>query len=187
MIQFFLPCEPPTATAQQKGARIVTPKGGRPFVSFYKKQTLKDAESLFKGLLTRHMLDKPLTGPLAVEVDWVFPWRASEKKSILAAFYLLPKDTKPDADNSNKLLLDCMTELGFWGDDSQIYDLRVRKFWGIEAGLKVRIIHGDGVPSFNKDEGLGFEMSPEQEIAAMREMIGKLKDELTKALSAAIK
>ena len=39
------------------------------------------------------------------------------------------KDTKPDLDNSVKLLQDCMTSLGFWEDDRFIVSLIVEKFW----------------------------------------------------------
>ena len=36
-------------------------------------------------------------------------------------------ETRPDCDNVAKLLIDCMTKLGFWLDDAQVARLRVSK------------------------------------------------------------
>ncbi len=32
-----------------------------------------------------------------------------------------------------------MTKLGFFHDDAQVFDLRVRKFWGDEPGIRVEL------------------------------------------------
>jgi hypothetical protein len=50
---------------------------------------------------------------------------------------VIPCDTRPDCDNLCKILFDAMTRLGFWGDDSQIADLRFVKCWGDTAGIGV--------------------------------------------------
>ena len=47
-----------------------------------------------------------------------------------------PKDTKPDTDNLQKLLKDCMTAVGFWVDDAQVCSELTEKRWvrGIRKG-----------------------------------------------------
>ncbi|MGE9267764.1 MAG: RusA family crossover junction endodeoxyribonuclease [Verrucomicrobiales bacterium] len=140
-LAFYLKCTPPTATAQQKGERIVS-KGGKSFVVHYKKKPLVEAEELFKGLLRPHCPKSPITGPVQAEIEWVFPWRASEKKSVMREFERIPKDTYPDTDNSNKLLLDVMELMGFFTNDSQIFDNHPKKFWGDHPGIYVQLKWG---------------------------------------------
>lgn len=159
MLDIFLDCVPPTATAQQKGIRIIIPaskaaaasiaakKGGAhaalryAIPAHFEKKPLKEARDLFSRLLLPHVPEKPLEGPLAVEADWTFPWRKSESKKTILNHDRLPKDTAPDAGNLNKLLIDVMTQLGFWNDDGQIFDERARKWWGAKPGIGIRILN----------------------------------------------
>ena len=39
------------------------------------------------------------------------------------------KTTKPDVDNMAKLLIDVMTECGYWHDDGQVSQLLLTKYW----------------------------------------------------------
>lgn len=45
--------------------------------------------------------------------------------------------TKPDTDNLNKLLKDCMTAAGFWKDDAQVASEICEKFWAEVPGIYV--------------------------------------------------
>ncbi|MDF2722122.1 MAG: BCBBV1cgp24, partial [Paenibacillus sp.] len=38
-----------------------------------------------------------------------------------------------------KLLLDCMTDLGFWKDDSLVVSLIAEKFWAKLPGIYIKI------------------------------------------------
>lgn len=49
------------------------------------------------------------------------------------------KDTRPDLDNSVKLLNDMMTRCRYWKDDSQVVDLHVIKRYAEEASIYVRL------------------------------------------------
>ncbi|MBE6902906.1 MAG: RusA family crossover junction endodeoxyribonuclease, partial [Ruminococcaceae bacterium] len=49
------------------------------------------------------------------------------------------KLTKPDTDNLNKLLKDCMTKLGFWKDDALVASEIIEKFYGEIPGVYIRI------------------------------------------------
>lgn len=153
VLSFHLACDPPTATAQQRKHRIVG-KGANQFVSTYKPANVRAAERLLETLLLPHRLEKPIQGPISAQIDWVFPWRASETKKIRSEFARYPKDTQPDADNSNKLLLDIMERLGFYSNDAQIYDLRPRKWWGDKPGISVVLRSGDSLPTLPRKEGV---------------------------------
>lgn len=140
-LEFFLSFEPPTATAQQRKHRIAKIKG-KQMVMTYKPQPVKDAEELFRIHLASFCPNEPIEGPIRVSCDWIFPWRKSEKKSVMREFSAIPKTTKPDSGNSNKLLIDCMTKAGFWNDDAQVFDESARKYWGDEPGILVSIEWG---------------------------------------------
>ena len=48
--------------------------------------------------------------------------------------------TKPDTDNLQKLLKDCMTQVGFWKDDAQVVSEKVQKRWSDEpTGIYIEI------------------------------------------------
>lgn len=47
--------------------------------------------------------------------------------------------TKPDADNAAKAVLDAMTQLGFWRDDSQVSQLVVRKEYACPGSVGAAI------------------------------------------------
>ena len=127
-LEFFMPMDPPTATAQEKQVRVVN---GRPM--FYKKQQAKAAEAVLIRHLSEYKPDKPLEGPLKLKVLWIFPKGKSHKNKEW-------RITKPDTDNLQKGLKDCMTKLGFWGDDSQVVWEEVSKVWGDEpSGIVIQI------------------------------------------------
>ncbi len=134
MIQFFLKHNPAKATAQQKGA-CRTANG----IRFFEKPKVKSARETLVGLLLPHVPPEPLTGPLVFSATWNFPYRKSEKKSIVNAGIAIPHETTPDLDNLEKLLLDTMTRLGFWGDDKQIYIKSTSKFWSATPGISIAV------------------------------------------------
>ena len=45
------------------------------------------------------------------------------------------RTTKPDTDNLQKLLKDCMTAVGFWKDDAQVASEICEKFWAELPGI----------------------------------------------------
>lgn len=134
-LSFFIPCVPPSATAQQKGVMVIA---GKP--RFFKKARIRQAENTWHSLLQPHAPPAPLQGPLSFVLELTYPWRKSEKKSVRNAYFRVPMDTRPDAGNIAKMCEDVMTTLRFWNDDSQIAALIVRKFWGDEPGIRVRVL-----------------------------------------------
>ena len=47
--------------------------------------------------------------------------------------------TKPDTDNLQKMLKDCMTLVGFWKDDALVASEITEKFWAKTPGIYIRI------------------------------------------------
>lgn len=117
----------PTTTHQQKKVRVVK---GKP--QFYESDSLKDARSKYMSLLSSHKPDQKISGPIRLTVKWLFPMT---KQSVNGQY----KTSKPDTDNLNKLLKDCMTELGFWNDDAQVASEIIEKFWADNVGIYVKV------------------------------------------------
>ena len=126
--EFFLPMRKvPTVTHQQKQ---VTMRNGKPV--FYEPAAVKSARSKLLAHLGKHAPAKPHTGPIRLVVKWCYPIAGEHTDGEW-------KTTKPDVDNAQKLLQDCMTELGFWKDDAQIASLIAEKFWARIPGIYIRI------------------------------------------------
>ncbi len=126
-IEFFMPMIPPTVTAQEHSVAVVK---GKPV--FYNPPELKDAEGKLLAYLNLHRPSKPFAGPLRLCVKWIFP--SSDKKHRQHYKY-----TRPDTDNLQKLLKDCMTKLGFWKDDAQVACELCEKFWDDVTGIYIRL------------------------------------------------
>ena len=108
--------DPPTATAQEKQVRIMN---GRPV--FYEPASVKTAKKILMAGLKGNVPESPIEGPVRLNVMWRFP-RGRHKDGEW-------RITKPDTDNLQKLLKDCMTKLGFWKDDAQVAHENVVKIW----------------------------------------------------------
>ena len=115
-IEFFMAMEPPTVTAQEHKVRVLN---GKPV--FFDPPELKAARQKLTDYLAKHRPGQPLTGPLELVTTWCFP---TNDKNLNGQF----KVTRPDTDNLDKLLKDCMTRLGFWEDDAQVCREIIEKF-----------------------------------------------------------
>lgn len=129
MVQFFLPMVPPTVTHQEKQVRVVK---GKPIV--YEPAALKAARAKLMSYLAKYKPVETLEGALQLCCKWCFP--LDKGKRHRDGEY---KTSKPDTDNLQKLLKDCMTDLGFWVDDAQVASEIVEKFWSSVPGIFVQI------------------------------------------------
>ena len=128
-MKFFLNISPPRATAQEKQVRIMP--NGRPV--FFDNRRVKEARALLTEALKRFAPAAPMEGPVALTSTWYYP--TSKKKQ--DGLY---KITRPDTDNLQKLLKDCMTAVGFWKDDAQVVSEHVEKRWSVERpGIEITI------------------------------------------------
>ncbi len=130
-MEFFLDINPPTVTAQEHKVRV---NRGRPM--FYNTPRLKQAQAIFESMLMRFRPRQPLDGPVALTVDWFF-FTGSHKDGEW-------RITRPDTDNLQKLLKDCMTRTGFWKDDSQVCVEMISKRWARhKPGIGIKVVSLD--------------------------------------------
>nr|WP_275895736.1 ArpU family phage packaging/lysis transcriptional regulator [Streptococcus intermedius] len=73
-----------------------------------------------------------IKGAIRLTVKWCFP---RIKRSYDGQY----KTTKPDTDNLQKLLKDCMTQLGYWQDDAQVASEIAEKFWADRVGIYIKV------------------------------------------------
>ena len=135
--QFFIRCIPPKSTAQGS-AMIMRRRDGSQFVGKAADSKGARAKRDLMTLFSMHRPEKAYSGPVSLDVQWVYPWRKSEPKKNRAGGYRYC-DKRPDIDNLCKLLLDVMTTLDYWGDDGQVARLSFEKAWGDDPGIFIRI------------------------------------------------
>ncbi len=124
-MEFFMPMLPPTVTHQEKKIKVVN---GKPVV--YEPPELAEARAKLISHLYRFRPIKPMTGAVRLVVRWLFP-RGKHSDGEY-------KTTKPDTDNLQKLLKDCMTDSGFWKDDALVVSELCEKFWAEIPGIYVK-------------------------------------------------
>ena len=127
-MEFYLDMNPPTVTAQEHKVRV---NRGRPM--FYNTARLKQAQTVFESMLMRYRPGQPMEGPVALTVDWFF-FTGSHKDGEWRV-------TRPDTDNLQKLLKDCLTRTGFWKDDSQVCVEMISKRWARrKPGIGIKVV-----------------------------------------------
>lgn len=127
-MKFDLKIIPPTVTAQEHKVAVVH---GKPV--FYDSPKLKDARKLFEALLQNHAPERPLEGALVLTVEWRFLSKSHKEDEW--------RTTRPDTDNLQKLLKDCMTRTGFWKDDAQVCKEIVSKRWSrANPGITITVV-----------------------------------------------
>ena len=127
-MKIFLLMNPSTVTAQERKVALVKNKP-----IFYKPENVKKAKAEIIKYLKPFKPPSPYEGAIELHVVWLFPKGKSHKHNEW-------RITKPDTDNLEKMLKDCMTEVGFWKDDSQVVHEDVYKIWSDSpTGIEIEI------------------------------------------------
>ena len=119
--------EPPTVTQQEHKITMVN---GRPV--FYDPPELKAAKEKLIGNLYKHRIMGPYRTGGRLFTKWRFPKGRNHENGEY-------RITKPDTDNLQKMLKDCMTLVGFWQDDALVASEITEKFWADVPGIYIRI------------------------------------------------
>ena len=125
--EFFLSLIPPTKTHQTKDARCIK---GKP--QFYEPTELLAVRAKLTAHLAQHVPERKYTGAVRLITKWCFPIIGKHTNGEW-------KTTKPDTDNMVKTFKDCMTDLGYWTDDSLVASEIIEKFWAERPGIYVVI------------------------------------------------
>lgn len=126
MTEFFMAMQPPTCTHQEKQVHVVN---GKPV--FYEPAELKAARQKLAAHLSKYVPGKPYCCGVRLIVKWCFPRGRHQDGTY--------RITKPDTDNLQKLLKDCMTRCQFWKDDALVASEIVEKFWAEIPGIYIRM------------------------------------------------
>lgn len=126
-IEFFLPMEPPTKTAQEKGVSVIH---GKPH--FYEKPEITEIREMFKSKLIRYIPEKPFDGAVRLVTKWCHPITGKHKDGDW-------KTTTPDTDGVIKLFKDSMADVGFFTNDSRVASEITEKFWANTPGIYVSV------------------------------------------------
>ena len=103
----------PKGTAQQKRYNGRTR-------TYFKSQRLQQTEDFYLNELRSYAPTSPITGAVSLSIDFDYFTPTKKRRGKW-------KTTRPDCDNLVKILIDCMTKLGFWLDDAQVARLVVNK------------------------------------------------------------
>jgi Holliday junction resolvase RusA-like endonuclease len=100
----------------------------------------------WKGCIVMAGRDKrpetPIEKPISLSIQFYMPRpKSMEGKKFDAG--TIPCCKKPDADNMAKAVMDCLTQDGWWKDDSYVYWLTVEKYIaakGDRPGARIEIV-----------------------------------------------
>lgn len=133
MIAFRLTCVPPKTSHHAK--RIV--KIGK-FSRLADKPELNEAKQMLDSLLLPHQPPTPIAGPVAMRLEFTWPFLASHPKKT-KALGRIPHTSRPDLSNLAKTIEDRLVALRFIEDDNAVVELTLLKWWGDSPGIDVRI------------------------------------------------
>ncbi len=126
-MEFFMPMLPPTVTFQEKKLAV---RNGKPVI--FDSDELKAAKEKLRAHLSLHVPKEPLIGALLLAVKWCYPADGKHPANTWKA-------TKPDTENLDKALKDCMEALGFFKNDAQVCVEHIEKFYNDVPGIYVQL------------------------------------------------
>lgn len=129
-----IPHAPPAVTAQQKGVFV---RNGR--VHFFTKPKVRKMMEEWCEYLRplREQIPHTYDGAVALEVSFYYPYPSNATKT--QKQQESPHTSRPDLDNVEKGLLDAMSEMGFWCDDSQVAYKQTRKMRSTNPRVEISI------------------------------------------------
>ena len=145
-LEFFaagLPKATPRVKARHFGqfTSVYTPKDADDWKMIVRNEALKAWRDSSISLT-----QIPFEGPLRVDLTFFFPRPKAHFRSNGELKPNAPRwhTGKPDRDNSDKAVLDALTNLGIWADDKQVCDGRIQKLYATGLpGCLIRISEAD--------------------------------------------
>ena len=89
----------------------------------------------------------PIDNPVEMQVDFYLP-RPQRLMKAKDPGGVIPHTAKPDIDNLLKAVMDCITQIGVWKDDTQVAKITSTKYYHAKIGrpgalIRIREIGGD--------------------------------------------
>jgi len=122
------------------------------FVGTHKAPEQIAAEDFIMNYIKPYVPDTPMTGGIELIMKAVFPVPTSKPQwwATAAINGTIPHIKKPDKDNLEKNICDCMETMGFYKNDSQIFKSTIRKCYGEKGLWAIRLIEYQ-VPQSKKE------------------------------------
>jgi Holliday junction resolvase RusA-like endonuclease len=131
--EFFLAmAKVPTMTHQQKEVNWDAHQ-------MYEPMELKAVRAKMMAKPAPYKPAAPYTGAVRLMVKWCFPATARHRNGEY-------KTSRPDTDNLQKMLKDCMTDCHYWKDDAQVASEIIEKFWAECSGIYIRVESLEATP-----------------------------------------
>ena len=135
----------PKAQPRARAFAMKTKSGGT-FVRMYNPGTAEAWKNSIAAAAQSLRPQQPITTPVRLDLVLRFPRPQTHYRTGRHAAELRPDaptwhTAKPDRDNCEKAIMDCLTMLSFWKDDSQVCCGEIRKVWvpSINAGATIWI------------------------------------------------
>ena len=110
----------------------------------YTPSKTRESEEDFISLAKDHAPPGiPPDHPVRLRVEFYFPIPKSKpkwKKHIMEGD-VWQHTSRPDIDNLLKMVMDAMTKLGFWKDDSFVYSITTEKYYSSRPRTDVEVIY----------------------------------------------
>lgn len=108
--------------------------------STYTPQKTKDYENLVKWSCKSKYKDKPLSGPIRIDIDFYMyiPKNTSEKRTRAKIAREILPTKKPDWDNMAKSITDALNGIAY-EDDKQIVETHIYKYFSDNPRAEVKI------------------------------------------------
>lgn len=133
-LRFHLSCVPPKTSHH---AKRIARRGRR--LGLVDTPQLEAAKDTLDALLLPHRPEVPITGPVALALEFTWPWLSDDSKRVRARGRVIHA-ARPDCDNLAKTLTDRLVCLRFLGDDGKVVSLSVDKFRGDAPGIAVAVM-----------------------------------------------
>jgi Holliday junction resolvase RusA-like endonuclease len=114
---------------QQSALRILKNKAGKMFVGKMSSSKASKWKKEFIAKVLKDRPDKPYDFPLYVEITFEYPFLKKHKGEV----DVLPKTTRPDLDNLEKMVLDGLVEAGYMVDDSLVCSKHTHKLFSVSG------------------------------------------------------
>lgn len=137
-MKFFLKCVPPSTTHQSKELGRTRNRRGKEITTIRDSSRLRSTITFLQLLLQQKRPKKPLEGPIALTLEYSFPFLKTARKRDTKRGYVW-KVTKPDCSNTLKTFEDCLTRLRFINDDAEVVRVQVRKTYHHVSGIGVHL------------------------------------------------
>lgn len=110
------------------------------FVSTYTPEKTANYETLVKWYYEQSSNGCSLQGPVRAEISayYPIPKSATKKQQAMMRGQTMRPTKKPDWDNVGKIVCDALNALAY-GDDAQVVDARVQKFFSDEPRVVVEL------------------------------------------------